>query len=414
MKRGCFSAGSARDYCNPAVYDPVPDTAVPQQSRRDVCRRVGARRASRVPPARGLGVLASDINGDGWTDLYVANDGDPNQLWINERGSGVFKDEALLAGVAVNRTGQPQGSMGVDAGDVDGDGDEDLFVTNLDNEGNTLYLNVGEGLFEDRTVEIGLFELGFTGFGTRFVDYDNDGWLDLVVVNGAVRHLSSQVQQGDPIRSSSAASCFATSAAAGSWTCRTGRAGIRPAAGRRGALATGDLDNDGDTDVVVFNNSGPARVLLNEVGQRRALARRPRDRRSRQRVTRCRRAWTLRGPIGGAGAPRSDRRQLLRGQRSARVVRTRKRDARRRRCACSGRAARSRSSAAWPSIAIGSSSGQAAAGESMTAVTEVAGLMTSLCRLVRRARFAGRRHRRSMQLAPARNGLRADSASPPR
>jgi hypothetical protein len=104
----------------------------------------------------------------------------------------------LLAGVAVNRNGQAQGSMGIDLGDVDGDEDEDLFVTNLDNEGNTLYLNLGKGLYEDRTTESGVFKLGFTGFGTRFVDYDLDGWLDLFIANGAVRHLSRQALAGDP------------------------------------------------------------------------------------------------------------------------------------------------------------------------------------------------------------------------
>src|SRR6185503_15352328 len=98
----------------------------------------------------------------------------------------------------VDRMGRAQGSMGIDLADVDGDGDEDLFVTNLDNEANTFYRNQGGGIFEDRTSEAGLFRLGFTGFGTRFVDYDNDAWLDLLVVNGAVRQLSSQVRTGDP------------------------------------------------------------------------------------------------------------------------------------------------------------------------------------------------------------------------
>ena len=99
----------------------------------------------RGPPGAAWGSLAADVNGDGWTDLYVANDGDPNHLWINERRSGRFTDEALLAGVALNRTGQAQGSMGIDAGDVDGDGDQDFFVTNLDNEGNVFYRHVEQG-----------------------------------------------------------------------------------------------------------------------------------------------------------------------------------------------------------------------------------------------------------------------------
>jgi hypothetical protein len=268
MKRSCFSAGSAHDYCNPAVYDPAPDRLL-HNNRDGTFSDVTARAGLARPPARGLGVLASDFNGDGWIDLYVANDGDPNQLWMNQRGSGVFKDDALLAGVAVNRMGQPQGSMGIDAADIDRDGDEDLFVTNLDNEGNTLYLNVGNGLYEDRTAEFGLFKPGFTGFGTRFIDYDNDGWLDLVVVNGAVRHLSSQVRKGDPYPLKQRGQMFRNdrgrrfdevSDAAGPAFAQLNVA--------RGA-ATGDLDNDGDADVVVFNNSGALRILSNEVGNQR-------------------------------------------------------------------------------------------------------------------------------------------------
>jgi len=267
MKRGCFSAGSARDYCNPVVYAPVPDRLFHNDRNgtfSDVSVPAGISRA----PARGLGVLAADFNDDGWLDLYVANDGDPNQLWINQRGSGTFKDEALLAGVAVNRTGQAQGSMGIDLGDVDADGDEDLFVTNLDNEGNTLYLNLGKGLYEDRTSESGLFKLGFTGFGTRFLDYDRDGWLDLFIANGAVRHLSRQVQAGDAYPLKQRSQLFRNDRK-GRFADVTERAGaaLAPLQVARG-VAAGDLDNDGATDLIVFNNSGPARVLMNDVSPR--------------------------------------------------------------------------------------------------------------------------------------------------
>lgn len=263
MKRQCFSAGSARDYCNPVVYDPVADTLFHNNGDgtfSDVSARAGLTRS----PARGLGVLAADVNDDGWPDLYVANDGDPNQLWINDGGSGVFKDEALLAGVALSRTGSPQGSMGIDAGDVDADGDDDLFVTNLDNESNTFYRNVGRSLFEDRTVEAGLFKLGLTGFGTRFVDYDNDGWLDLVAVNGAVRHLANQVRRGDPypLRQPKLLLHNENGRRFVDVTGRGGTSFELPEVSR--GLAVGDLDNDGDSDLVVFNNSGPARVLINQ------------------------------------------------------------------------------------------------------------------------------------------------------
>ena len=267
MKRGCFAADSARDYCNPAVYAPDAHRLFRNNgvgSFTDISSRAGLLRS----PARGLGVLAADFTGDGWTDLYVANDGDPNQLWVNRSGTGTFTDEGLLAGVAVNRNGRAQGSMGIDAGDVDGDGDDDLFVTNLDNEGNTLYRNIGRNLFEDRSVEAGVFKLGFTGFGTRFIDYDNDGWSDLVVANGAVRRSRQQALKGDafPLRQQN--QLFHNER--GRLVDVTGKAGPAFAGLHVGrGVASGDLDNDGDVDLVVFNNSGPARVLLNDVGHRR-------------------------------------------------------------------------------------------------------------------------------------------------
>jgi hypothetical protein len=267
MKRGCFSADSARDYCNPSVYDPVPDRLFRNNGNgtfADVSSRLGVARAR----ARGLGVVASDLNADGWTDLYVANDGDANHFWINVRGTS-FSDDALLSGVALSRAGHAQGGMGTDAGDIDGDGDEDLVVANLDNESNTVYMNVGGGLFEDRTVEMGAFRLGLTGFGARLTDIDNDGWLDLAVVNGAVRHLASQAQRGDPYPLKQPKLVLRNEAGRRfvDVTGRAGRALETPEVSR--GLSTGDLDNDGDTDLVVFNNNGPVRVLLNQAAQGR-------------------------------------------------------------------------------------------------------------------------------------------------
>jgi hypothetical protein len=261
MKRECFSRGSARDYCNPAVYAPVPDRLFHNNGDgtfSDVSVPSGITQAF----GAGLGVVAADLNADGWTDLYVANDGQPNQLWINEHGPGIFKNQGPLAGVALNRTGQAQGSMGVDAGDFDRDGDEDLFVTNLDHESSTVYVNLGKGLFVDRTIEAGLLRpsLGFTGFGTRFFDYDNDGWLDLLVVNGSVSLLEhSREQHNQLFRNDGGRRFIDVTATAGPvFTIHDLSRGT----------AVGDLDNDGDSDVVVFNDHGPTRVLLNEVGSR--------------------------------------------------------------------------------------------------------------------------------------------------
>lgn len=268
MKRACYAPTSARDYCNPSVYPPAGVSLFHNNGNgtfTDVSARAGLGRA----PGRGLGVIAADMNGDGWPDLYVANDGDANQLWLNQGGNGTFTDDALLAGVALNRTGQAQGSMGVDLGDTDGDGDEDLFVTNLDNEGNTFYRNQGRGLFEDRTVEAGLFTLGSTGFGTRLFDYDNDGWLDVVVANGAVRHLPAQVQAGDPYPLKQRSQLFHNDGG-GRFSEVTTQAGaaFTPLRVARG-LAAGDIDNDGATDLVVFANNGPVRVLMNEAARGR-------------------------------------------------------------------------------------------------------------------------------------------------
>ena len=183
----CFSRTGERDYCGPSAFAAAPDGLYRNRgdgSFADVTAAAGV--ALEYGPA--LGVAAFDADADGWTDIYVANDGEPNLLWMN-RGDGTFTNGALLAGVALNDSGRTEGSMGVDAGDFDGDGDEDLFMTHLTRETNTLYVNDGLGLFEDRTATIGLGapSLAYTGFGAAWLDFDNDGWLDLLAVNGAVQ-----------------------------------------------------------------------------------------------------------------------------------------------------------------------------------------------------------------------------------
>src|SRR5215510_8443491 len=194
----CFSPSGALDYCTPNTYKPLPGrlfhnnrdgtfTAVPAKSRI----------ASECGPA--LGVTAADFDGDGWVDLFVANDSQPNQLWINQH-DGTFKNTALAAGVALTAEGKAEASMGVDAGDFDNDGDDDLFITEQNGEGHNLYVNDGHGAFEDQSARSGLARasLGFTGFGTAWFDFDNDGWLDLLTVNGAVQTIQALAQAHDP------------------------------------------------------------------------------------------------------------------------------------------------------------------------------------------------------------------------
>jgi len=268
MKRECFASTSARDYCGPDAYDPVPDRLF--RNRGDgVFEDVTAAAGLTASFGAGLGVIAADFNSDGQLDLYVANDGDPNQLWINQDGRR-FEDQALLAGVALNHMGRPEASMGVDAADFDGDGDEDLFMTHLDGESNTLFVNQGGGFFSDETIRAGLHaaSLPLTGFGTAFLDYDNDGWLDLFAVNGAVRLLEKLAREGEPYPLQQPNQLFRNTGA-GSFADVSAQAGaaFTSAEVSRGA-AVGDVDNDGDTDIVVFNNNGPARLLLNQSGNR--------------------------------------------------------------------------------------------------------------------------------------------------
>ncbi len=146
-----------------------------------------------------LGVSTADFNGDGWPDIYVANDGQPNQLWINQH-DGTFKNMGLLSGTALSAEGEAKSSMGVDAGDFDNDGDDDLFVAELTGQGADLYVNDGTGVFVDQSArsKIRFATLPFTGFGAAWFDYDNDGWLDLLMVNGAVTAIEELMKANDP------------------------------------------------------------------------------------------------------------------------------------------------------------------------------------------------------------------------
>jgi hypothetical protein len=264
----CYAVTTARDYCTPRVFR-APGNRLFHNKGKGVFEDVTVAAGIDKEFGHGLGVVTADFNDDGWIDIYVANDGDPNQLWINQK-NGTFANDALLAGAAVNRNGQTEAGMGVDAGDFDGNGTDDIFVTHLMDETNTLYVNLGQALFEDRTREAGLGMPGrrFTGFGTTFFDYDNDGWLDLFVTNGAVQLLPDLVRRKDPFPLGQPDQLFRnTGKGTFSEIVDAAAPEFQLAEVGRG-VAAGDVDNDGDTDLLVTNNNGPARLFLNQVGNR--------------------------------------------------------------------------------------------------------------------------------------------------
>jgi len=204
----------------------------------------------------GLGIMTLDFDGDGWTDLYTANDSTPNHLWRNQ-GDGTFEEIAWRHGVGHDANGKEQAGMGIACADANGDGAPDLFVTNFSGENNALYLSRG-GRFRERSHAVGLggASLRRLGWGTSYADFDLDGHLDLFVLNGHVypqadeRGTDTSYAQPDQVFFQGADGRFEESQLPG--TARASRAGV-----------SADLDHDGDLDLIVLELGGPARVWEN-------------------------------------------------------------------------------------------------------------------------------------------------------
>jgi hypothetical protein len=271
--RQCRGPGGTPDFCGPSAYPGVADRLLRNDGDtfRDVSRASGIGRSK----GRGLGLIVHDFDDNGWPDVFVANDGEANNLWLNN-GDGSFEDHAVRVGVAYNMFGKPEASMGVALGDTDSDGTLDLFITHLSTETNTLYGGGTPGSMLDKTAASGLgaASLPHTGFGTAMFDLELDGDLDIAIANGRVTRNPNYdpaqiLEADDPVIAYVAGygepdQIFVND---GSGRFEPGC----PVAGlfcnelsvARGLLAT-DLDRDGDIDLVMTRSNGSARLYRND------------------------------------------------------------------------------------------------------------------------------------------------------
>ncbi len=260
--RRCFAPSGVRDYCSPQAYAaPTTDTLY-RNNGDETFSDVSAEAGIRAKAGTGLGVVCTDLNGDGRVDIYVANDQMPSFAWVNSV-DGRFTESAAQLGCAVDEMGKSQAGMGVASADLEDDGDFDLWKVHLHRESHILYINRG-GYFDDATSawRLAAPTRRFTGFGTALFDYDSDGLLDAFVANGRVQIVADTTLAEDVYAEPNQ---LLRQVEEGRFEDVTALAG--PALGRvenSRAAAFGDYDNDGDIDILVANRDGPARLLRND------------------------------------------------------------------------------------------------------------------------------------------------------
>ncbi|MFK7776991.1 MAG: CRTAC1 family protein [Gimesia sp.] len=289
-EKQCETRQGKQDYCGPKSFSPTidrlyhnvtPDRSSKQELLLPQFEDVTAASKISQHSGPGLGVLAADLNGDDWPDLYISNDQEANFLWINQQ-DGTFAEKAILLGTAYNSQGQPQASMGIAYGDTDEDGNFDLFLTHFQGETNALYLNKDSIGFQESSQSTGLAapSLGYTGFGTKLVDIDQDGDLDLLVVNGLVKvpdssHQTSNTSQqndarfADPFWKQFAEpnQIFINDGKGLYQEYKSDQDDFITARDVSRGLISGDIDNDGDIDFMVTNSGGATRIYRNETPQ---------------------------------------------------------------------------------------------------------------------------------------------------
>ena len=267
----CSLDGKNKSYCTPDAYKGESATLFHNKGKglfEDVTRRSGLF----DPSSKSLGIAMLDYDNDGWIDLFVANDTQRNKLYHNNH-DGTFTDTGEVAGVAYGESGGTRAGMGADAGDFDHTGKQGLVVGNFTNEGLALYRDDGGGLFSDQSLSssVGEASLNILTFGTFFFDFDLDGLLDIFATNG---HVADDISALRPNLKYEEPPLLFRNRGKSKFedvTAKLGSALRRPVVGRGAAYA--DFDNDGDLDLLLTTNNGPARLLRNDHGNQNDMLR---------------------------------------------------------------------------------------------------------------------------------------------